>query len=280
MKVPEHERIRRLAIRAIADVSGSIGAPVLKGGNALAVIYHIGNRTSLDLDYSLERDFPDPHAAPGLLQTSLASRFGDAGLHMFDFSFHLRPLVPRDEQWGGYELRFKVIPAAQLSEDLERLRRTATVIGPSQERVFKVQISRHEYVGDPSVQLVDGASVRVYSPALIAAEKLRAICQQMPEYPHAKHRHPRARDFYDIHAIYREASVDLAHGPNVLLVRRVFEAKKVSWSLLGRIESTREFHRADWPSVEGAVSCLEGSFDSYFDFVVALARRLEAAGNE
>ncbi len=280
MKFPEHERIRRLAIRAIAEVSGSIGAPVLKGGNALAVIYHIGNRTSLDLDYSLERDFPDPLAAPGLLQESLASRFGDAGLHMFDFSFHLRPLVPRDEQWGGYELRFKVIPAAQLSEDLERLRRTATVIGPSQERVFKVQISRHEFVGDPSVQLVDGASVRVYSPALIAAEKLRAICQQMPEYPHAKHRHPRARDFYDIHAIFLEASVDLAHGPNVLLVRRVFEAKKVSWDLLGRIESTREFHRDDWPSVKGAVSCLEGSFDSYFDFVVALARRLETAGNE
>ena len=83
MKFPEHERIRRLAIRAIAEVSGSIGAPVLKGGNALAVIYNIGNRTSLDLDYSLERDFPDPLAAPGLLQESLASHCWSADLRFW-----------------------------------------------------------------------------------------------------------------------------------------------------------------------------------------------------
>ena len=270
--------IRRVAIRAMAAAGREIGLFVLKGGNALAVVYGIGGRTSLDLDYSLATDFEDVRLAEARISERLAEAFREAGFELFDLQFLLRPPGPTGEWWGGYEVRFKLVPLSEAGSDLEVRRRTATVVGLAQERIFKIQISRNEFVGDTLEEEVDGVPITVYSPGLIAAEKLRAICQQMPEYPHSRYRHPRARDFFDIRSICQEASVDLASPANAVLVRKAFEAKRVPLELLGRVETTREFHRPDWPAVELSVR-LEGDFDFYFDFVVDLCRRLEASGN-
>ena len=51
---------------------------------------------------------------------------------------------------------------------------------------------------------LDDYTIYVYSPTMIAIEKLRAICQQMPEYALQRRPSARARDFYDI---YRERYV-------------------------------------------------------------------------
>lgn len=277
---PTHpDLVRRVAIRAMAEAGREIGLLVLKGGNALAIVYGIGGRTSLDLDYSLASDFADVRIAEERIAAHLAASFRDAGFSVFDVRFLLRPPEPEAEWWGGYEVQFKLSPAADAGLDLEARRRTATVVGLAQERIFKIQISRHEYVGDALEEEVDGVPIAVYSPALLAAEKLRAICQQMPEYPYTHHRRARARDFFDIRSICQESSVDLASSGNVALVAKVFAAKKVPLDLLTRIEGSREFHRPDWPAVQGAVRSLEGGFDLYFDFVVEVCRRLEAARN-
>ena len=69
--------------------------------------------------------------------------------------------------------------------------------------------------------------MRVYTPALIAAEKLRAICQQMDEYPRKGPKTPRARDFYDIHAISAEASISMTAPINLELLKHSFAAKEV-----------------------------------------------------
>jgi hypothetical protein len=271
--------IRRVAIRAMAAAGREIGLLVLKGGNALAVVYGIGGRTSLDLDYSLATDFADVRLAEAQISARLAESFRAAGFELFDVQFLLRPPEPTVEWWGGYEVRFKLVPLSEAGSDLDIRRRTATVVGLAQERIFKIQISRNEFVGDTLEEEVDGVPIAVYSPALIAAEKVRAICQQMPEYPHARYRHPRARDFFDIRSICLEASVDLTAPANAALVRKVFEAKRVPLELLGRVETTREFHRPDWPAVELSVRSLDGDFDLCFDFVADLCRRLEAAGH-
>lgn len=271
--------IRRTAMRAMAEAGREVGLLVLKGGNALAVVYRIGGRTSLDLDYSLADDFADVRRAEERISAHLEASFREAGFHLFDFQFLVRPPEPKAAWLSGYEVRFKVVPLSDAEADLEWRRRTAAVIGLAQQRTFKIQISRHEFVGDALEGEIGGVPIIVYSPALIAAEKLRAICQQMPEYPHTPFPRARARDFFDIRSVCLEASVDLASAANATLVRKVFEAKRVPLALLGRIESTREFHRPDWPAVEGAVASLEGGFDLYFDFVVEVCRRLEASGN-
>jgi hypothetical protein len=58
-------------------------------------------------------------------------------------------------------------------------------------------------------------------------EKLRAICQQMPEYTHRTRHSGRARDFYDIYCVVTELGIDLGSEENLELARRIFAAKQV-----------------------------------------------------
>lgn len=116
---------------------------------------------------------------------------------------------------------------------------------------------------------LDDYAIYVYTPAMLAAEKLRALCQQMPGYPRRVHPAPRARDFYDIHSIVTEAALDLSLPDNLDLVRNIFAAKEVSLELLPLIPKHREFHRPDWPSVESTVSGDLREFDFYVEFVAA-----------
>ena len=115
---------------------------------------------------------------------------------------------------------------------------------------------------------------------MIAIEKLRAICQQMPEYPLRRYSVPRARDFYDIHAIVSGARVNLGTSENLEMTRNIFAAKKVPLSLLPRLGAHREFHRQDWPSVELTVEGDLKSFDFYFDFVLEQVRLLKTLWDE
>jgi hypothetical protein len=110
---------------------------------------------------------------------------------------------------------------------------------------------------------------------MISAEKLRAICQQMPEYSPMRHPgSPRARDFYDIYVLATTASVDLSK--DIDLVRHVFAAKGVPLNLLAKLRDYCEFHRPDWPAVAASVGHPLGEFDFYFDFVLGEIAKLEA----
>ena len=123
-------------------------------------------------------------------------------------------------------------------------------------------------------------SVYVYTPEMIAIEKLRAICQQMPEYALRGYRTPRARDFYDIFSIVTGTGMNFGREENLELVRNIFAAKKVDAKLLARIGGHREFHRQDWPSVELTTTEVLGTFDYYFDFVIEQVQLLETLWEE
>ena len=209
---------------------------VLKGGNALRLIYGLGSRSSLDIDVSIEEDFADVDDIRRRLSEALTNRFRLASLHVFDLSFEPRPStqIP-GEEWGGYQLKFKLIELTtrtRLRGDLEQIRRNAKVVGSSQQRIFTVDFSRYEYCASKREVEVDSFSVFVYTPAMIAIEKLRAICQQMEAYQKRKNRQPRARDFYDVHLISGEGKTDLTSHENRELIRPVFTAKAVPVSLL------------------------------------------------
>ncbi len=274
--------IRRLVIIAMFSDDVLIDQLTLKGGNALNLVYRFGSRSSVDIDLSLERDFQNLDDSKERIFRALRNRFAEAGLRVFDEKFRERPAQgdpARDEKWGGYQFEFKLIEIAKYEEsrnDLERARRLALVTGPSEQRIFRIQISRYEYCQGKRETSFEDYTIFVYTPEMLAIEKLRAICQQMPEYSLRGHPTPRARDFYDIHSIVVGAGVHLGANDNLELVRNIFAAKAVGLGLLSKIGDHREFHRQDWPSVELTVSGELRDFDFYFDFVVEECQLLKA----
>ena len=199
---------------------------VLKGGNALALAYRVGGRTSLDLDFSIEGDFDDLPEISVRMERALTEAFSAAGIRLFDFQLESRPKGPVSDWWGGYSAEFKLMPesrARELGQSVDEMRRQALTIDPgSQRRKYTVEISKHEFCGDKRLQRIDDFGVRVYSPLLLAAEKLRALLQQHPDYPQIdlRKKRSRARDLYDIWVISDHFSIRLEM--NLATVRSVF----------------------------------------------------------
>jgi predicted nucleotidyltransferase component of viral defense system len=279
--------IRRTAIIAMASDEALVERLVLKGGNALDLAHGLSGRGSLDIDFSIEDDFEDLEDIQSRIFRALHDRFDSIGLHVFDERFRPRPTERQPGQnarWGGYRIEFKLIDkelAKSLAQQPEDMRRRASVVGLLQEKVFRIDISKYEYCAAKTEYEFDHYMILVYPPPMIAVEKLRAVCQQMPEYPPVRNKRARARDFFDVHTIVTKAGVDLTTPENLKLFRDVFAAKDVPLSLLSQVVRHREFHRADWPAVVSSSAIEpEGDFDYYFDFALRIIERLESLWHE
>ena len=277
----DHNTIRRIAITAVFSDDYLFERVVLKGGNALAIALELSGRTSMDLDFSMENDFEDPDEAGRRLREALERRFAVIELVVFDFTFDRRPLQSREasSRWGGYAATFKLLDRKRferIGEDKQARGREAVVIGPDQQRKFSIELSKYEYTKGKLARELDHYAIFVYAPEMIALEKLRAICQQMPVYAPNRTRRARARDFFDIHLIITETGIDLSSAANLELAANIFAAKEVRLVLLQSIAEQREFHRPDWDNVRASVS-QEGleSFDYYFDFALKQVELLE-----
>jgi hypothetical protein len=209
------------------------------------------------------------------MERALASRFKSVGLVPFDVRLVPKPLEERENErpwWGGYELAFKLTEQTvyqSSGSDRDRLRREAFVVGPRQQRTFTVDLSKCEYTKGKIRTEVDDYTIYVYTPAMLAIEKLRALCQQMEDYaPTGRNKHPRARDFFDIFVIVKKTGLQFASPENLDLIKSVFAAKEVPLSLLGKLPGQREYHRVDWPNVRASVAESLEEFDFYFDFVL------------
>jgi hypothetical protein len=272
--------IRTIIITSIASDERLMDLLVFKGGNALEIVHKIGQRSSLDLDYSMATDVEDASEISGRLFKVLKARFNSEGLILFDEVFVPRPSNRKPGSfWGGYTATFKLIENhlyESLDGNLEDIRRQSMVIGFNNRRTFKIEISAFEYCEGKIEVDIDGYKAFVYSIDMIAVEKLRAICQQSPNYPLRVHPTPRARDFYDIYAAITEGGVDFTSPKIHKLVVDIFNAKSVDLALIGEIHEHREFHRADWPSVENAVRVRLRQFDYYFEFVLAEIEKLQS----
>jgi hypothetical protein len=137
--------IRRNIIVALASNDTLRDLLVLKGGNALDLVYLAGARGSLDIDYSMAGDLSDMDSFRELLLGTLRRHFLALGLLVFDDTLEPKPQSSQKARWGGYEVRFKLIRcdhASAVGLELERLRRESLQSGPGQQRVFIVQISK------------------------------------------------------------------------------------------------------------------------------------------
>lgn len=220
MELDRLKQIKRLAIVAMFSDDDLMDTLVLKGGNLLDIVYGVASRASVDLDFSMAGEFT-PSQWSGLaarIQRRLRETFQPNGYEAFDVKLTERPdnLTPDMAGfWGGYRIEFKIIASEELTRlggDISAARRQATVIRPGRRRTFKIDISKFEYCSPKVVRDFDDHRIYIYSPEMLLFEKLRAICQQMPEYAEAvksPSRSPRARDFFDIHTILAHFTIAL-----------------------------------------------------------------------
>jgi hypothetical protein len=113
----DFEQIRRVAITALFSDDVLLEKLVLKGGNALRLVYAISSRSSLDLDVSIEEDFENLEDVKRRLFAALIRRFEDNGLVAFDIIFDPKPAVQEEgDRWGGYQVGFKLIERKKYGE--------------------------------------------------------------------------------------------------------------------------------------------------------------------
>lgn len=279
-------RIRELVIIAMFADDDLLDTLVLKGGNALDIAHDMNLRASVDVDFSMSGDFEDIETIRPKIERSLSERFDSEGYRVFDYKFQLKPKKSNQELpvfWGGYQVEFKLIEQqqySQLQDNIANLRCNATTIGSRQQRTFKIDISKYEYCDHKEELELDDFTIYVYTLPMIVIEKLRALCQQMPDYPLRGKGTARARDVFDIYSIITEKSVDITSPENQELFRPIFAAKDVPLSLLSGVKEQREFHRSDWAAVEQSVSDPLESFDFYYDFLAELIESLKTLGIE
>lgn len=274
------EEIKKLTIIAMFSDDDLMEMLVLKGGNAMNIIYGMTDRASIDLDFSMATDFKKDELKiiENKITSTLQNTFSAAGYTVFDIKFAERPKVTKtpEDFWGGYRVEFKLIEKTLYEKnktDLALMRRRAKIVGVNGKKTFPVDISKFEYCEEKKKTKIDGYTVYVYTPRMMVFEKVRAICQQMKEYQaivKTKSPTPRARDFYDIYILLGQFPFDINDESNIKLLRTTFEIKKVPFELLKKMNEYREYHRTDYSSLQATVRPdvkLEG-FDYYFDYVV------------
>jgi hypothetical protein len=221
----------------------------------------------------------------------LHETFAPEGYQVFDVQLERRPIHLHPdlrEFWGGYQVEFKIIEQerySNLKRNLAALRRNAEVVGPRNKRKFSIQISAHEYCEPKQARDFEGFRVYVYTPEMIVAEKIRAICQQMPEYRkivESVQSSPRPRDFFDIYTVIEGFSIDFKSQQFRQLVREVFASKRVPLELIARISDFRAFHKQAFPSLVDTLrsDTTARDFDYYFDYVVGKCSILETLWKE
>jgi hypothetical protein len=286
------EKIKRQVVIAVFSDDYLMDQLVLKGGNAMNLAFDVGTRASVDIDLSMEGDFPpeERERIRQKLEARLQEVFAPENLAVFDVTLEEKPVTISPEVasfWGGYDVTFKLIENKALEQcagDLTGMRRYSLKIGAKGK--FEIDISRFEYCARKKAIDMDGYRVFVYSPEMLAVEKLRAICQQMPQYgpvvKRSRSGSARARDFLDIQTLLTHYSLVMTSPENLELIKLIFDAKRVPIELLAKIKDYRDFHQADFQSVMDTVKpgvSLE-DFDFYFDYVVRLTEEiLKAFGN-
>lgn len=283
------DRLKRLVIIAMFSDDDLMEILVLKGGNALDIVHEAAYRSSLDLDFSIENEFSKDDLATVLdkVEQNLNNTFRPEGFEVFDVKLAEKPKEISKAMapfWGGYQVDFKLIESDKYLKhrsDIAAARRNAAVIGPKNKKTFRIDISKFEYCRTKEERDLEGYTIYVYTPEMIVFEKLRAICQQMPEYEkHVKNpsRSARARDFFDIYTVFKIFGVDLKSQENYELLKNIFDAKRVPLELLGMIKDYREYHRPDFDAVRATVKRTYQlrDFDYYFDYVARRVKELKA----
>lgn len=141
MDIEQVNKIKRLTIIALASDDELEETIVLKGGNAIDLIYRdrfdSASRTSYDLDFSVEREFHrDEEEIKMRIEKTLVNTFREHGYVVIDYKFIRKPKNRNEataEFWGGYLVTFKVLgheEYGKLKDNIDAQRRMLLYSGP------------------------------------------------------------------------------------------------------------------------------------------------------
>ncbi|MDI5898308.1 nucleotidyl transferase AbiEii/AbiGii toxin family protein [Flavobacterium yafengii] len=274
------EKIKKLTLKALMSDEKLMYGLVLKGGNALQLVYDITERASMDIDFSIDGDFSetDFHRILGILDVLLNEQFQSESLVAFDIKFIEKPKNSKVEIWKGYNIVFKVTHSDNFfPEDMDKTRRNSIKI-IDQSTKFSVDISSFEYIVNKKKVEIDGTILYVYTPEMIVLEKIRALCQSIPEYKNiipAASIKGRARDFYDIWNICQNYDIDFTSADNVSLFHEIFKAKRVPLEFLTLLPVYKDLQRENWNSVKDSLKEETKGFDFYFDYTLNIINKIK-----
>ncbi|OEK66668.1 hypothetical protein AST01_09990 [Staphylococcus equorum] len=283
--------IRKLIITGIFADDLILGQFALKGGNALSMAHNLSERASMDIDLSMKEDIDSltisREELKDTLQQNIAQSLEGENLTIIDFTLNDSPRKTNNKFWGGYRITFKVVDNEEIqnnNNDIDSIRKLSISLGKSEKKEMKIDISKYEFIDNAIlVDCDDDSLINVYSLTMIISEKLRAICQQMPEYKEKMKvkTSPRPRDFYDIYTIIESKpnlGNDLMLGEIKSMMREIFRLKDVPLSLLEnvKLEDTKEFHEKDFETVLQTIYATSHrkEFDFYYSYVCNLIEKL------
>ncbi len=258
------------AVVAIYSNPKLAGRLILKGGSAMRLFDKQSTRLSIDADFSIEGALTNDDAVFRDMERSFAGRFSTRGFDVIDFRATRRPKKVRQgfpEWWGGWACEFKLVDKTHANKRLEARRRNAHIPEGANSPKIQIDLSEHEYCGKQRTMSIRGARIRAYSREMLVLEKLRAICQQHPEYPLRREAKNRARDFYDIHELTLDTSSEFVRRCKHHL-KPVFDAKAVPMWLLLALYDDEAFvdeFRLGFDQVRDTVQGKLFNFDVYLE---------------
>lgn len=254
----------------------------LKGGQALRLKENLKSRFSADIDFSSPTPIAEDDVFFDEMKSALSLEFFRHGLCLFDFKHVRRPKRRPDNTpdfWSGWAVEFKLIEDSKRNLDPKARSVQAIIPKGANSPVIEIDISEYEYCGAVEKLKVQGTVINVYSRTLLLLEKIRAICQQHPDYP-LKGEGQRARDYYDVERLWSKVLKD-GHSDDFLNdcaqhLGKVFAAKKVELVLLQKIfePDFAELQSADWASVQSTVSEKLQPFEYYNESLSVLINEI------
>lgn len=261
----DQREIRDTVILSIFGEDELYDKLTLKGGNALAV-QGVNTRASQDIDLSISNNISmDEKTYKPIFQKTLEEGFLERGLKIINFSFKAKPRSkneivqahndnPKNFNkivWGGYHIKFGIM---ELSKYEKLKKQNIKNLGAHALNTFQnkknieIDLSRGEYTDNREAKILDGYTIFVYTPLMIIYEKIRASCQQLPEYKINGNK-VRARDLFDIYnlIISNENLKEEVENPNnFYILKNMFILKGVSIDLLNKFPNYKETLRRDY----------------------------------
>ena len=216
---------------------------LIKGGQALRIKENIKERLSIDIDASVKGSVSDPDAFFVRFKKSLDRQFEKYNLVVIGFKREKRPKTPHPDApdfWTGWQVSFKLHENVKLKQS-----KTAIIPDGSASSKIIVDLSEYEYCGDfETMELkIESEKKKVltywYSTEMLIVEKIRAVCQQHPDYSLRRKTTSRARDFYDMANLIKkkikDGKISAFRRKCATLVDPIFAAKKVDKEIIKKI---------------------------------------------
>lgn len=242
----------------------------LKGGSAMRLFDNLTSRLSMDADFSIAKTVDNDKAFFSAINSSVRKSFYKLNFEVIDFKWNRKPKSRKKDMpdwWGGWLCEFKLVSRDHRGKSIETKRRNSLIPDEANSSKIIVEISEHEYCGKRRTKKIRDVKVLGYSRELLVLEKLRAICQQHPDYIYRLSKN-RARDFYDIYELTSHAEDNFARNCS-RHIKNVFKAKEVPIKILRSLwrDDFIDEQRRGFDQVKDTVRGEIHSFDVYVEHI-------------